>query len=270
MSNWIFLSKGGKDEYVNMLAHSANMQPLDSDYFDYHYDVDVDHNQLVLRGILKHKIMKKCLADGNNFYYMDSGYVGNNVGDRNSQGIKQYHRIVLNDLQHRIIRPRPSDRWDLLGVKTHPRLHGHKIIVAAPDEKPCKYYGIDQQQWIHDTVAEIKKHTDRPVEVRERAALRIDRVMNQPLSQLLTQDVHALVTFNSVAAVESILAGVPAFVMAPSHVAEPVANQDLSKIENPFYPDQDLLDAWCHSMAYGQYHVRELKNGTAFRMMQEI
>ena len=270
MSNWIFLSKGGKDEYVNMLAHSANMQPLDSDFFDYHYDVAVDHNQLVLRGILKHKIMKKCLADGNNFYYMDSGYVGNNVGDRNSQGIKQYHRIVLNDLQHRIIRPRPSDRWDLLGVKTHPRLYGHKIIVAAPDEKPCKHYGINQQQWINDTVAEIKKHTDRQVEVRERAALRIDRVMNQPLSQLLTQDVHALVTFNSVAAVESILAGIPAFVMAPSHVAEPVANRDLSKIENPFYPDQDLLDAWCHSMAYGQYHVRELKNGTAFRMMQEI
>ncbi len=270
MSNWIFLSKGGKDEYVNMLAQSANMQSLDSDYFDYHYDVAVDHNQLVLRGILKHKIMKKCLADGNNFYYMDSGYVGNNVGNRNSQGIKQYHRIVLNDLQHRTVRARPSDRWDLLGIKTHALRHGHKIIVAAPDEKPCKFYGIDQQQWIKDTVAEIKKHTDRPVEVRERAALRIDRVMNAPLSEVLTQDVHALVTFNSVAAVESILAGVPAFVLAPSHVAEPVANRELSKIENPFYPDQDLLDAWCHSMAYGQYHVRELKNGTAFRMMQEI
>ena len=270
MSNWIFLSKGGKDEYINMLAHSAKMQSTDSDYFDYHYDVAVDRNQLVLRGILKHKIMKKCLADGNNFYYMDSGYVGNNVSSKNNQGIKQYHRIVLNDLQHRTIRPRPSDRWDLLGIKPDARRYGHKIIVAAPDEKPCKYYGVDQQQWIQNTVAEIKKHTDRPVEVRERAALRIDRVMNQPLSQVLTQDVHALVTFNSVAAVESILAGVPAFVMAPSHVAEPVANRELSTIENPFYPDQDLLMAWCHSMAYGQYHVRELKNGVAFRMMQEI
>jgi hypothetical protein len=82
--------------------------------------------------------------------------------------------------------------------------------------------------------------------------------------------VHAVVTFNSVAAVESILAGVPAFVLAPSHVAEPVANRDLSKIDTPFYPDPDLLMAWCHSMAYGQYHVRELKNGTAFRMMQEL
>jgi hypothetical protein len=246
------------------------MQPTNSDHFDYHYDVEVDHNQLVLRGILKHKIMKKCLANGNNFYYMDSGYVGNNVGNKNNQGVKQYHRIVLNDLQHRTIRSRPSNRWDLLGINPDARRYGYKIIVAAPDEKPCKYYSVNQHQWIQDTVAEIKKHTDRPVEVRERAALRIDRVINTPLSQVLTQDVHALVTFNSIAAVESILAGVPAFVMAPSHVAEPVANRELSKIENPFYPDQDLLMAWCHSMAYGQYHVRELKNGTAFRMMQEI
>jgi hypothetical protein len=53
-------------------------------------------------------------------------------------------------------------------------------------------------------------------------------------------------------------------------VAEPVANRDLAQIEKLFYPDQDLLMAWCHSMAYGQYHVKELKDGTAFRMMQEI
>jgi len=269
MTGWIFLSKGGEDEYINMLAKSAGMTSLDSDYFDYKYDIAMDRNQLVLRGILKHKIMKQCLADGNNFYYMDSGYVGNNVGTQNRHGIKQYHRIVLNDLQHKTIRPRPSNRWDLLGVRIDPRRSGHRIIVAAPDEKPCKYYGIDQQQWIEDTVAEIKKHTDRPVEVRERAPKRADRVFNEPLSRALTQDVHALVTFNSIAAVESILTGVPAFVLAPSHVAEPVANRDLSKIDDPFYPDKDLLMAWCHSMAYGQYHVRELKNGTAFKMMQE-
>ena len=105
MTGWIFLSKGGKDEYINMLAKSAGMTPLDSDYFDYKYDIAMDRNQLVLRGILKHKIMKQCIEDGNNFYYIDSGYVGNNVGTQNRHGIKQYHRIVLNDLQHRTIRP---------------------------------------------------------------------------------------------------------------------------------------------------------------------
>ncbi len=96
MTGWIFLSKGGEDEYVNMLAAGAGMKPLDSDYFDYRYDIAQDRNRLVLRGILKHKIMNQCLTDGNDFYYMDSGYVGNNVGVRNSQGIKHYHRAGHN------------------------------------------------------------------------------------------------------------------------------------------------------------------------------
>ena len=149
------------------------------------------------------------------------------------------------------------------------RKFGRRIIVAAPDEKPCRYYGIDQHQWIEQTVAEIKKHTDRPIEIRQRAPQRIDRVATAPLHQVLSSGVHALVTFNSVAGVEAIFAGVPAFVLAPSHVADPVASKDLSQIENPVWANQDTLDAWCHSMAYGQYHVKELQNGTAFRMMQE-
>ena len=269
MTNFIFLSKGNQDEYINMLAHSAGQLPTDTDFFDYKYDVSMDGMTPVLRGILKYKIMQKCLADGKDFYYVDSGYVGNNISKINRMGNKLYHRIVRNDLQHKTIVPRPPDRWQALGIVLKPRKFGKKIIVAAPDEKPCRFYGIDQQQWVEQTVAELKKYTDRPVEVRQRAPKRIDRVSTSPLHQVLANDVHALVTFNSVAAVESIFAGVPAFVLAPSHVAEPVASKDLSRIESPVWAEKDTLDAWCHSMAYGQYHVRELRDGTAFRMMQE-
>jgi len=266
---WLFLSKNNQDEYINMLAHSAGVEPTDSDYFDFHYDVEVDQKKLVLRGILKYKIMHRCWEGGHDFWYIDSGYAGNNVTDTNPRGIKIYPRIVKNDLQHKEIHQRPADRWNALGIKLQHRRYGSRIIVAAPDEKPCRFYGIDQQQWIKDTVARIKQLTDRPVEVRQRAPKRIDRVATAPLSQELANDVHALVTFNSVAAVESIFAGVPAFVLAPTHVAAPVANTSLDSIEDPVWADQDLLDAWCHSMAYGQYHVKELRNVTAFRMMQE-
>jgi hypothetical protein len=184
-------------------------------------------------------------------------------------GNKLYHRIVKNDVQQNEIRPRPNDRWQALGINLQPRKFGKKIIIAAPDEKPCRYYGIDQAQWVQQTIEEIKKYTNRPIIVRQRAPKRVDRIATAPLQQVLTQDVHALVTFNSVAAVESILSGVPAFVLAPSHIAQPVASTQLSQIENPYWADQDKLNAWCHSMAYGQYHVRELRDGTAFRMMQE-
>ena len=269
MTNFIFLSKGGEDEYINMLAQSAGQEPTNTDFFDYKYDVTMDGMTPVLRGILKYKIMQKCLADNKDFYYVDSGYVGNNISRLNKMGNKLYHRIVRNDLQHKTITPRPADRWQALDVVLQPRKFGRKIIVATPDEKPCRYYGIDQQQWVEQTVAELKKYTDRPIEIRHRAPKRIDRVSTAPLSTVLANNVHALVTYNSIAAVESIFAGVPAFVLAPTHVAEPVASKDLSQIENPVWANRDTLDAWCHSMAYGQYHVRELRDGTAFRMMQE-
>jgi hypothetical protein len=269
MTNFIFLSKGGTDEYINMLANSAGKEPTNTDFFDYKYDIIMDGMTPVLRGILKYKIMQKCLADHKDFYYVDSGYVGNNINRLNPMGNKLYHRIVKNDLQQTEIRPRPNDRWQALGINLQPRKFGKKIIIAAPDEKPCRYYGIDQAQWVQQTIEEIKKYTNRPIIVRQRAPKRVDRIATAPLQQVLTQDVHALVTFNSVAAVESILSGVPAFVLAPSHIAQPVASTQLSQIENPYWADQDKLNAWCHSMAYGQYHVRELRDGTAFRMMQE-
>jgi hypothetical protein len=270
MNKFIFLSKGGQDEYINMLAQGAGQEPTNTDFFDYKYDIIMDGMTPVLRGILKYKIMQKCLADGKDFYYVDSGYVGNNISVRNRMGAKLYHRIVRNDLQHNVIVPRPADRWQSLGVTLKPRTHGKKIIVAAPDEKPCRYYGIDQQQWLYQTIEELKKHTDRPIEIRQRAPKRIDRVANSPLHEILAKgDIHALVTFNSIAAVESIFAGVPAFVLAPTHVADPVASKDLSQIETPYWAGRDKLEAWCHSMAYGQYHVRELRDGTAFRMMQQ-
>lgn len=263
MTNWIFLSKNGEDEYINMFAHGSGGKPVAE------FDYDASTAPIVLRGILKHKIMKRCWADQRDFYYVDTGYFGNNPNPQNPQGWKVWHRIVKNNLQHGDIVTCPNDRWEKLNVKLHPRRYGSKIIVAAPDEKPCKFYGIDQETWVQKTVATIKQYTDRPVIVRQRAPNRIDRIQTDPLSQVLQNDVHALVTFNSVAAIESIVAGVPAFTLAPANAASPVAGQDLSQIDNPPWADQDKLYAWACHLAYGQYHVRELQDGTAYRMLNE-
>jgi len=267
--NWLFLSKQGKDEYINMLAHSVGQHPMNTDDFDYYYDVKVDNRVPVLRGILKYKIMRNCLEDQREFFYVDTGYLGNQVGAGNRRGDKWYHRIVRNDLQTTQIRACASDRWQRLDIRLHSRRHGRRVILAAPDEKPCRYYGIDRDQWLAQTVAALQSHTDRPVVIRERASRRLDRTINDPLSQVLTDDVHCLVTFNSIAAVESIVAGVPAIVLAPSHCAQPVASTTVADIENPLWPDQALREAWVHSLAYQQYHVREMRDGTAMRMIEK-
>jgi len=264
MNDWIFLSKGDEDEYINMFAKGCDARTVDTDLFVY----EESKNPIVLRGILKKKIIHKCWEDKRTFYYIDTGYFGNERTISNPNGWKYWHRIVKNDLQHGEIIPRPDDRFKVFNKQFSPwKKNGRKILIAKPDEKPCKFYGVDLDQWVENTVNEIKKHTDRPVVVRERAPKRIDRIVTDTLQQALDDDVFALVTFNSVAAVESIFHGIPAFTLAPANAASPVSSQDLTKIENPYYPDMDKLYAWgCH-LAYGQFHISELKSGKAKELL---
>jgi hypothetical protein len=261
----IFLSKDGNDEYINMFARGCNTPITSTDNFVYDNSVE----PIVLRGILKHKIMKQCWLDSRDFYYIDTGYFGNERTTSNPNGWKYWHRIVKNNLQHGEIITRPDDRFRKFNKKfTSWKKDGRKILVAAPDEKPCKFYGITKDHWVTQTVATIKQYTDRPVEVRERAAKRIDRIATDTLHSALDNDVFALVTFNSVAAVESIFYGIPAFTLAPANAASPVALQDLSQIESPYYADQDKLYAWACHLAYGQVHTSELTDGSALKILE--
>ena len=263
----IFLSKDGKDPYINMFAEGCGVKPTSTENFVYEGSQD----PIVLRGILKYKLMNRCLAEGRDFYYMDTGYFGNERTVSNPNGWKYWHRIVKNNLQHSEIIPRSDDRFRKFNKKFQSwKKSGRKILVAAPDEKPCRFYGIDKEQWVTETVETIKKYTDRPVIVRERAKNRIDRIAYDTLQQALDNDVYALVTYNSVAGIESIFHGIPVFTLAPINAAGPVSLQDLSQIEKPYYPDQDKLYAWACHLAYGQFHVNELKDGTAMKLLKEL
>jgi hypothetical protein len=267
MSKWIFLSKGKEDEYINQFAVGCGELPVDPSGFK-----PADSSEpIVLRGILKKRIIHKCWDIGRTFYYMDTGYFGNERTPLNPNGWKYWHRIVKNDLQHgnKII-PRPDDRFKIFQKKFVPwKKDGRKILIAKPDEKPMKFYGHDLDQWLDDTVTEIKKYTDRPIEIRDRAPNRIDRIANDTLESALKKDIFALVTFNSNAAVESIFQGIPVFVLSPTHAASPVARTDLSEIENPYYADMDELVAWGRHLSYGMFHVSELRTGKAKKLLEE-
>jgi hypothetical protein len=82
----------------------------------------------------------------------------------------------------------------------------------------------------------------------------------------LDQGVFATVAFNSIAAIESIAYGIPAFVTVPC-AASPLALTDLTKIATPFYPDETLVQQHCASLAYGQFTAEEIVNGTAHELL---
>lgn len=267
MKNFIYLSKGGEDQYINMFALGSGGRVIRTDDFTYEDSKD----PIVMRGILKKKLIKQCWNDGRDFYFMDTGYFGNQKSLNNPMGWKQYHRIVKNNLQHNNeIISRPDDRLKKLDLHFHSfKKGGRNILIAKPDEKPMKFYGLDLDQWVEDTITEIKKYTDRPIIIRDRVKSRTERVVNKSLKEALGDDVFALVTYNSNAATEAIMYGYPAFTLAPVHAASPVALQDLSQIETPYYPDKDKVYQWASHLAYCQFHVDELKNGSAWRILNE-
>jgi len=259
----IFLSKNGDDEYIDMYAHGLGLASTPLETWRYEDSTE----PLMLRGIMKHKIIKQCWADNRPFRYMDSGYLGNRPNYKNPHGWKHWHRIVPNNLQHDTVLKRPSDRWNQLGLEVANRRRGSTILIVAPDDKPCKFYDIELETWLSETVATIRQHTDRPIVIRERNKSRTDRKINRVENAL--SDVHAVVTFNSIAGTEAILAGTPVFAMAPSNAARPVSNTDLSRIDNPWFPDRDQVLAWAYHLAYAQFHIDEFKNGRAERIIKQ-
>lgn len=267
MNDWVFISKHNQDPFINQFAAGCKSQTIDSETFCY------EDNTLPLcfRGILKKKIINQCWKDKRDFYYMDTGYFGNEVNLNNPNGFKIWHRIVKNNLQHHVLTNRPADRWEALKKKIHPwKKTGRKILLAAPDEKPCKFYGLELDKWIQSTVDKIKEFTDRPIEIRQRSKLRIDRTISNTFQSALDNDVYAVVTFNSNAATEAILYGVPAFVLAPVSAAWPVASSDLSKIEFPNYATDDERYQWACHLSYGQFNIAELRSGKAKSLLEEL
>lgn len=238
----------------------------------YRTECDSIKGPILIRGISSGKIADQHRARGEDYYFIETGYLGNYRCDNNRTGRKIYHRIVKNAMQHDSIMDVPGDRWNQL-VQFNPNLQyqgwrrtGSKILVVLSTDKPFQYYGEDRAKWVRKVKSILKKHTDREIVFRTKAS-RGERT-NDTIYDALADDVYALVTYNSIAAVEAIQYGIPAFALAPT-AADPVGNKDLTMIENPYMPAEDLVQKWLHSIAYSQFSLDEIITGDAWRMVLE-
>jgi hypothetical protein len=233
---------------------------------------DICSNPVLLRGISSGKIANQVRARNQDYYFIETGYLGNYRCDNNRTGRKVYHRIVKNAMQHDTIMDVPADRWNKL-VEFNPNLEykgwkrtGNKILVVLSTEKPFQYYGHNRDRWLEKVIKTLKQHSDREIVIREKAS-RGERT-NDTIYDALDDDIYALVTYNSIAAVEAIQYGIPAFALAPT-AADPVGNKDLTQIENPNMPNEDIIQKWLYSIAYSQFSLDEIITGEAWRMVLE-
>lgn len=225
---------------------------------------------VLIRGISAARVGVDANQRGQDYYFVETGYLGNYPSANNCTGRKIYHRIVKNDMQHRTVMDVPDDRWKDL-VSWNPALEyrgwrepGSKILVVVPSEKPFQFYGEDRNTWLEYVRTTLAKHTDREIVWREKAG-RGERT-NNTIYHALDDDIWALVTYNSIATVEAVASGIPAFGLAPT-AADPVCSRDLTQIENPYRPDEQKVYAWLRSLAYSQFSLNEILTGQAWQMV---
>lgn len=240
---------------------------------NYFYHAESGANLPVFDGITKRKHIHRFWLEKKDFLYIDSGYFGNFKSHGNPGGTKLFKRIVLNDVQKHWLEQFPTDRWKSL-CRSDNRLQwtdwktkGHKILIIVPNRKACVFYGYDTEPyengirpWLEKTIATVRMYTDMQIVVREKAS-RGARHDNS-IYEALDDHVFATVSFNSIAAIESVAYGIPAFVTVKC-AASPLASDDLSQIATPFYPNEKLILQHCASLAYGQFTTDEITNGTA-------
>jgi hypothetical protein len=186
------------------------------------------------------------------FYYIDHAYVlrGHEYGN---------YKVTRNRFQAGPIVDRPADRLRLFGdPEVRPwRAGGRSVLICPPTGAVANFYR--QHHWLEDTVRTLRLLTDRPLVVRQKADA------DRPLQEELL-DAHVLVTYNSNSAVEAVLAGVPVICDSVCAAAQ-VSSTKLTDVENP--PRPENREAWLRHLTYSQFRLRELADGTAWRILND-
>jgi hypothetical protein len=168
-----------------------------------------------------------------------------------------------------------ANRADCLNLNLQPWRNGSNIVIAMQRQDSEQWHGLPpMNQWLESTVAEIRKHSDRPVVIRSHPrsgcnippGCLIDRPQFTAGSyddfdfNRVLESAHCVVNWNSGPGSQALIAGVPAFV-GPDSLASPIANWNLTQIENPPRPNRSV---WLEQLAHTEWTVEEIKSGLPF------
>jgi hypothetical protein len=176
-------------------------------------------------------------------------------------------------------------RWEQisrdLGISLKPwRTQGNHILICLQRNGGWSMRGLDVIQWMNSTILEIRKYSKRPIVVRPHPG---DKKINGYLKVNhksvsistktdLRDDLHnawATIVYNSSPSVASIIEGVPAFLTDPQpqhSQSTPVANTDISRIEDPLMIDRQL---WIERLSMCHWKFDELKSGAAWKFFRK-
>ncbi len=205
-------------------------------------------------------ITKAFLSSGRHVLVMERGFIHPRV---------EWASLAVDGFNGRgRFRPAPDngERWERLfshHLKPWRTEPGDYALVIGQVPGDTALGGCDIVEWAERTTAELLKlghrvvyrpHPERPTPCPEGAELSTG-TLDEDL-----RNADRVVCYNSTAAVESILAGVPTVICDRGSVAYPMAAHNVS--EPLVRPDRTK---WCHDMAWRQWSLEEFENGDAWQ-----
>lgn len=240
---------------IKILAYQLTSYPR---WVDQKADIQLEETILIRNILGNEELLSARINKQYPFWFIDSGYT-NFLTKR-----KQWHRLVQNHIHHRIdLKYFPADRLSRLTSTPQPwRRTGKKILVVESSELHYKLFGTTLEEWRSRVRNQLKEHTDRPVEFKEKD---LDRKTRTSVYELLqtTDEYYCVVSDASAAAIEAIWCGVPAITLN-THISNPVTRSKISDIDNLY---RGPIGDWLCALTYSQFTLEEFESGYALEML---
>lgn len=225
---------------------------------------------VVMFGVKSKDLWARTIAAGIVPVMLDKGY--NRSRDRK---MWRYTRISVG-----------AHQPDLSGFKLKPdrirslpfpyicpvRKSGKHILLIGSSAKCHEFLDLpDPTEWATSVVAEIRKHTDRPIVYRPKQswhdAVPIPGTTMSYDHAPIEKDIAKAwcsVTHSSGACVESVARGVPTLILGDA-VTKPISSTDIAEIDDPECGDRHWLLA---NVAHFQYTVQEISDGFMWNILE--
>ena len=176
-----------------------------------------------------------------------------------------------------------NTRWSSISNKLRIELKdyrttGDHILICLQRVDGWSMCGTSVQEWLDNTVSEVRKYSKRPIIVRKHPGdrqqehLKFTNQYTVSASPSLIDDLKncwATVTYNSSPGIASLIYGVPVFVTdieAKQSQTWPACNTDLKLIDNPTMYDRT---DWINKISQSHWNDDEVASGQAWMFIRE-
>ena len=158
------------------------------------------------------------------------------------------------------------------------RTTGDHILVCLQRVDGWSMCGLSVQEWLDNTINEIRKYSSRPIIVRKHPGdrrqdhLQFSNQYTISATPKLADDLQncwATVTYNSSPGIASLIYGVPVFVTDTEPKQSqtwPACNTDLKLIDNPIMHDRT---DWINKISQSHWNDDEVASGQAWTFIKE-